>query len=166
MADSCVLTPAVGKISVFNIQDILDQFTSISQDIPDDIRNEKDGTMAAAKLWFNKSSTKGTSSRIFIGMASTSGLTGIFESLRAFENGMEVYKSFKEKLPEMNIPDSMKYEANAIHTVITLYNCLQGNKSFGVKWLIAMFPQIVWVRFVSWISSPTNSALFTVRELY
>ena len=52
MADSCGLTPAVGKISVSNsIQDILETFNSVSPDIPEDIRNEKDGTMAAAKLW-------------------------------------------------------------------------------------------------------------------
>ena len=52
MANSSGSTPAVGKISVSNgIQDILDKFTTINRDIPEDIINEKDGTMAAAKLW-------------------------------------------------------------------------------------------------------------------
>jgi len=57
---------------------------------------------------------------IFIGMASSSGLTGIFESLKVFENGMEVYKTFTEKFPDINIPDSIKYEANAIDALVTL----------------------------------------------
>ena len=55
---------------------------------------------------------------------------------------MEVYKTFKAKFPDINIPDSIKFEANAIHALITLYNCLRVKKSFGVKKLIAAFPQI------------------------
>ena len=74
-------------------------------------------------------------------MAST-GLTGSFVNLSVFENGLQVYKSFKDKFPEIGIPDSMKYEQNAIDAVLTLYNCLRASKSFGVQRLITLFPQI------------------------